>query len=512
MAIYTEVGAYNSIVGVLTPTPQLVSVVGNIYVADGGSGGSVSITSSDGTIGITGALNNFNIIVAPQGATAGQVLQYNGTKWVPQTVAVAQLQLTVDGVNVPPVNNTINFQDSQVQSNRILFSRNGNNINAVLDSVASVVTTELSILNLDGTQAISLDYPDNAAVSYELQLPPTQGGANQTLINDGNGRLFWGSSGGGGGGAFSSAVSVWTGGTANKQAYNSPGVINNVGITISLVASSGGGEITGARVSLGGATLPNTYATTGSTFPNYSLVIPPGDLAGQPAEINPSSLVSVTGVFNASNFNIANAGTLTTTQPAPFAVTLSASFVPNPVAFYNTVANVSYQYNVTSGIGRTYSGTIAGISAPSASGNINVNTGGGSFGGTVIGDGEFGAATNVTVPITGTLGPANLYIPAFYQLTTNSTAPVFTSGSVQTVAGAAGTLITFPVASASTNYAWIATTLPLARIQYVTSFGNAPFVPDITAPTQTISGQIFNVFGVTGTSTTSALQLQITAS
>jgi len=57
----------------------------------------------------------------------------------------------------------------------------------------------INISNVDDTEEVKINIPDNT-VSYNLSLPPVQGNATTTLINDGNGVLSWGIGGGGGGG------------------------------------------------------------------------------------------------------------------------------------------------------------------------------------------------------------------------------------------------------------------------------------------------------------------------
>jgi hypothetical protein len=120
----------------------------------------------------------------------------------------------------------------------------------------------------------------------------------------------------------------------------------------------------------------------------------------------------------------------------------------------------------------------------------------------------------VTVTLTGSVAAVPTFIPAFYVQTANVTTPTFTTASSQTSAAAAGSIITYPAASASTQYNWVATQRPLANLFLRTSFGDGALVPDAGGSgspiTQTISGQTFNVYGWTTLTVGSSSILVIT--
>ena len=422
--------------------------------------------------------------------------------------------IQVDGATVPPTNNAINFVDSVAQLNRVQFSNTGTNrIAANLDPTSPAYVAELSISNIAGTQAITLDYPDSATASYDLVFPPNQGGAGQVLVNDGAGNLSWQTMGGGGGGSLTSTA-IWTGGSANKDAYSGPSVINNVGITINLVASSGSGQVTAATISLNGTALTNTYASTG-TWPNLSIVIPVADLSGNAAETAATVAISLTGTYNGTGVSIANAGTLTNNQPVAFAASVSVPYPVSQEPYYITSTNVTWTYSVT-GTATTYAGSVtdsggvarAMTTATGTTTNPLLITGL-TISGSVTGTGRFGAGTS-TVSVSGSTAGIPTFIPAFSGQGADSTPPTFTTSSTQTSAAAAGSTITYPVATAITQYNWVATNRPLANLMLVTPFGNSPLVPDVTGTPQVLAGQTFNVYGWTGLTVGSASQLAIT--
>ena len=355
--------------------------------------------------------------------------------------------------------------------------------------------------NVASVQALATGTPSGGAIRF---LAGNNVSLTQTITATGADIMI--ASTGGGSGTFT-ASTIWTGGTASKNAYSGPGAINNQGITLNLVASSGSGAITNMTVSLNGVAIPIIYGATGS-FPNYVLNIPVTDISGVAAQTAASVTVSVTGSFNGSNFNIVNAGTLTNVQPVAFTASLSASYAQASVAYYTTTTLVNYSYTSTGSI-TSRNGTLNTIAATNASGSIATGTSGVTIAGSAVGDGQFGAPTNVTIPLSGSVPGPNLYIPAFYGQTTNSTPPTFTTAGLQTAGAAAGSTITYPAATASTQYCWVCTQRPLANIAVATPLGNTPLTPDVTAPTQIISGQTFSVYGFTSLAVGTSAQLVI---
>ena len=335
------------------------------------------------------------------------------------------------------------------------------------------------------------------AVTQRPIIEFTGSGVSSVLDDAVGGRTVVTITGGGGGGTFT-ASSVWTGGTGNKNAYLSPGNINNVGITINLVASSGSGGITAAVVSLNGAALSGTYASTG-TWPNLVITIPVADLIGNAAEIANSVLVSLVGTFGGSGANIANAGTLTNTQPGLFTTTLTGSYAIASAPYYTTTATLSWVYGNTVGTFLAFGGTFTppGSQAPTATGSFpNVAITGSTIGGSAVGNGTAGAGSR-TISLSGSVAAIPTFIPAFWVQTSDATVPIFTTASSQTPGAAQGSIITYTVAAAITQYNWVCTQRPLANLILRTSFGDGALVPDVTGPDQTLSGQVFQVYGWT---------------
>ena len=416
------------------------------------------------------------------------------------------LTLQVDGVDVVPVTGKINFADSTDQFNRVQFSVLGNTVKANLDPTSPAIVAELSIGNLLGTQAISIDYPDGATGSYSIVMPGNQGGSGQTLINDGLGNLSWQTPSGGGGGALV-AVSKWTSANStSKAAYTAPAVINNDGITINLTASTGSGAVTSCKVTLNGGTLIGTYTATG-TFPNYVLVVPTGDLVGNGIEVAPSVMVGITGSFSGSMFNVSS-NNLTNIAPVPFTTTLSGTYALSNVPYYTTTGTLNYSYSNSVEI-TSFGGVLTpGGNATSPSGSFsNVALTGSTISGSATGNGLYGAGS-ATVTLTGSVPAVPTFIPAFYAQSASLVIPSFTTGSLQTSGSQIGSVITYNIASASTNYVWLATTRPITSVRQITTFGQATVTADSTS-TQVISGTTFNVFGFTNLSTTTAVQLTV---
>ena len=537
---------FNSI---LSKVPRLWTVDSNgtplyilpTYIAAGYAGatvGSIPVLQNDGTVlwsrsgagvslintgeGLTGGpiTSSGTISLSPPigtsigGVKAGANISIAADGTISSSGGGGGSAIQVDGTTVPPTNNAINFVDSVAQLNRVQFSNTGTNrIAANLDPTSPAYVAELSISNIAGTQAITLDYPDNATTSYDLVFPPNQGGAGQVLVNDGAGNLSWQTMGGGGGGSLTSTA-IWTGGSANKDAYSGPSVINNVGITINLVASSGSGQVTAATISLNGTALTNTYASTG-TWPNLSIVIPVADLTGNAAETAATVAISLTGTYNGTGVSIANAGTLTNNQPVAFAASVSVPYPVSQEPYYITSTNVTWTYSVT-GTATTYAGSVTdsgGVARPmtTATGTTTnpLLITGLTISGSVTGTGRFGAGTS-TVSVSGSTAGVPTFIPAFSGQGANSTPPTFTTSSTQTSAAAAGSTITYPVATAFTQYNWVATNRPLANLMLVTPFGNSPLIPDVTGTPQVLAGQTFNVYGWTSLTVGSASQLAIT--
>ena len=188
----------------------------------------------------------------------------------------------------------------------------------------------------------------------------------------------------------------------------------------------------------------------------------------------------------------------------------TSAYTASLVVSYNTTSLPYYNNTNTSTANWTLTavGTTTAIAGTISDGTTTVNvttatgttaaliSNGLTIGGTATGTGT--DAVSRVINLTGTVPPIPIYIPAFYVVTANSTPPVFTTASLQTAGTAQGSTITYPVATATTQYDWIATQLPLANLGLRTPFGITPLVPDVIAPNQTIGGsQVFSVFGFT---------------
>ena len=207
---------------------------------------------------------------------------------------------------------------------------------------------------------------------------------------------------------------------------------------------------------------------------------------------------------------IPSGGTVT-----PYSATFNASYATTRLPFYNAQTTSIANWTI-SAVGTT-TATAATISDGSTTVNITSGTSGTTqallntgltLGGSCTGQGSDG--TSRTIPFSGSVPAIPIYTPAFYAQTATSTPPTFTIGSNQTAAGAAGSSITYPAATATTQYNWICTQRALSNIFVSTNFGPVLFNPDVTGPIQTISGQTFNVFGVTNLIVNQALTLTIT--
>jgi len=156
----------------------------------------------------------------------------------------------------------------------------------------------------------------------------------------------------------------------------------------------------------------------------------------------------------------------------------------------------------------------APYNASSATGTqTSVSILGGTIGGTATGNGSHGAGQS-TVSLSGSVQAIPTYVPAFYLQTSNSSVPTFNTSGSQTSGAAQGSSITYTAATAATQYNWICTQRAIGNISIVTPFGTAPLIPDIPpsgqpAPTQTLGGQTFNIYGFTSLTIGVPVQLVI---
>jgi len=335
-------------------------------------------------------------------------------------------------------------------------------------------------------------------------------GSNVTLTDNNNG-TFTISSSGGGGGAIS-ANATWASGGTSKDQYTSPGVINAQGINIALTASiAGTPTVTG--ITVGGVALTGTFTVGGST-PNFTVTVSTGQIPNA-VETDGGQIV-VTGSFGGTTYN-AIGNSLTTVAPVPFAATSTAAFQNASYPFYTTSAVVVVTGTLVTGIQTGTSLTVAnGGTTETVTNYLSYTTTtlfpftGTTYSGTITGTGTNGAGSS-NVAINQNLSAPTTFLPAFYKLTANSTVPTFTTSDSQTPGAQTASTITFPASSASTQYAWIATTRPAANVFVVSAFGNIPLTSGTyVSGIQSIAGTTYNIFGVTGLSTNNPVQMIIT--
>ena len=262
---------------------------------------------------------------------------------------------------------------------------------------------------------------------------------------------------------------------------------------------------------------PEIVSLNGTTIIHYPAYTVPNSVQIYGGAVT-CSIVSgnntYTGVVNA----------LTTVQLQAFSATYTANFIGTLVPYYQTTGLAIINGTSTNGVFTATSGSIGdgtntaslntsqsnttSVSiAPSqtlsfASTVLNLNVTGTGTGG--AGSSTLTLATNVPITAPPT------YTPAFYLQTSNSTIPTFTTSTTQTTGAASGATVTFPVASASTQYDWIAVdaTIPLNKLMFVSTFGNSQLVPTVTG-TKIIAGKTFSVYGITGLDTSNGVQIYI---
>jgi len=362
----------------------------------------------------------------------------------------------------------------------------------------SVVTSGVASIAVN-----SMGTPRTGALKF---LP----GSNITLTDNNNGTFTIASSGGGGGAI--SANATWASGGTSKDQYTSPGVINAQGINIALTAAlAGTPTVTG--ITVGGVALTGTFTVGGST-PNFTVTVPTSQIPN--AVETDGGQVIVTGSFGGTTYN-AIGNSLTTVAPVAFAAVSTAAFQNMSYPFYTTSAVVVITGSLTTGTQTGSSLTVAnGGTSESVTNYLTYTTTtlfpftGSTYSGTITGTGTNGAGSS-NVTINQNISAPTTYLPAFYKLTANSTVPTFVTTDPQTPGAQTASTITFPVATASTQYAWIATTRPAANVFVVSAFGNIPLTSGTyVSGVQSIAGTTYNVFGVTALSTNNAVQMIIT--
>ena len=313
---------------------------------------------------------------------------------------------------------------------------------------------------------------------------------------------------------------VWSTGGTNKNAYANAiaGTVNTANISITLTLANatfnilstdsitiGGSNITGANLTgLGISGTGGTY-TIPSSYLNANVQTNSTNTAN-------TSLTTSRGV------KTSNGTTLTNNQAVPFNITaLSGSFGSATVPYFSL--NQTFNWNATSTSGATvasgnvtYANTVNSISGSLTSVGATSGTST-SLDSTMnytitssdyFGSGQYGAGSRtMTATINGTVTAATKYYPLFYQITSSSAVPSFTTSTTRLTSNVIiGTSAN--TSATPSYYLWMATpstntgVLSGANRTFKHVFLGSDIVdtPDVTSST-TISSQSYNIYGFT---------------
>ena len=203
MAIQST-GSANVIVAVVNPRPKLVAVFGKVFVAS--SGGAVTISSPNGTISVGGTLSNPAIDIAQQGATVGQVLAWNGTKWAPVTgggggsvtITSPNNTLTVGGTtSAPTLDVAIPAETLRIDSeigvrigSATLRTRVANGTTGTTVIINQVVGQPVQMTISTVTDATAILATLNAAGANATTISNMQTGGNTILVQSWSANVF----------------------------------------------------------------------------------------------------------------------------------------------------------------------------------------------------------------------------------------------------------------------------------------------------------------------------------
>ena len=203
MAIQST-GSANVIVAVVNPRPKLVAVFGKVFVAS--SGGAVTISSPNGTISVGGTLSNPALDIAQQGATVGQVLAWNGTKWAPVTgggggsvtITSPQNTLVVGGTTSnPTLDVAIGAETLRIDSeigvrigSATLRSRVANGTTGTTVIINQVVGQPVQMSISTVTDATAILATLNAAGANATTISNMQTGGNTILVQSWSANVF----------------------------------------------------------------------------------------------------------------------------------------------------------------------------------------------------------------------------------------------------------------------------------------------------------------------------------
>jgi len=337
-------------------------------------------------------------------------------------------------------------------------------------------------------------------------------GTNVTLTDNADGTFTIASSGGGGGGGAVTTAATWASGGTSKDQYTAPSTVNTQGINLALTSSTAGTLVV-STVTVGGVSLTGPFTVTG-TFPNFTVTVTAANVPNA-VQLNGGS-VSVTGTLGGVAI-ISSGNTLSTVAPVAFSATSVAAFQNTTYPYYTTSARVVITGTLVNGTQTSSTLSVANGGVSQVVTNyLSFTTTtlfpftGSVYSGTITGTGTHGSGSS-NVTINESIPSPSIYFPAYYTLTTTIAIPTFTTASTQTPGSQTASTITFAVAAASTNYAFVATTRPAANVFVVSQFGNIPITSGTyVSGTQSIGGTTYNIFGVTGLDTTNPVQMIIT--
>ena len=293
---------------------------------------------------------------------------------------------------------------------------------------------------------------------------------------------------------------------------------SNIKITLSLANATFNINASSDTITFGSSVLTGANLTAlGISGSGGTYTIPSTYLTAANTQTNSSVAASVSLTTN-RNTQTGTGTTLTNNQPIPFNVTaLSGSFSSATVPYFSLNQTFNWNSTATSGaavasgnvtyanVAQSISGSLTSVGATSGtSSSLDSTLTYTITSSDYFGAGGFGAGSRtMTATVNGTVSPATKYYPLFYQITSSSAVPAFTTSTTRlSVNVAIGTSAT--TSATPSYYLWMATpstntgTLTGANRTFKHIFLGSDIVdtPDVTSST-TISGQSYNIYGFT---------------
>lgn len=367
----------------------------------------------------------------------------------------------------------------------------------------TLVTDGLGNLSWSNFQACVLSTVTNIVAGSELQIQADYANASYPAgvftVNQLGPVVFNTSDSWASGGTAKNAYANYIANTVNTQ---------NVSMTLSLSNATFSVQstdtITIGSSSITGANLTALNITgTGGTY-----TIPSSYLSNTTQTQN-TDAVSVS-LTTSRGVKTSTGTTLTNTQPVPFLVnSLTGNFPSSSVPYWNLnqIFNWSASVTGTATSGHvTYSGGASGSLTSSGatsgtSGSLDSTLSYTITSTDYTGAGLYGAGTRSNPStVTGSITPATKYYPVFHKVTSSNSNPNFTtSDSSYTSNYALGQGAN--TTSTTTDYVWIATPGNTAHTFAFTFLASLVTIePDQIYLNQTISGQTYNVYGFTNSS------------